>query len=209
MELSNNTTQAEKQPLVKLNLGCGIRKKEGMINVDISEGCGAQVIHDLTNSTWPWADSSVGEVHFDFSLEQMGETKKDLLHVLKELYRVCANDAKIFIKYSHPNHDQFVLNPLNVHRLSPQFFQLLSMSGNMQLIAVGSQETMLALMLSVNFQVTRFKYLLSAEFESQFSASIDKEDVQKQLRTRMKFENNICQGVEVDMVAIKPEIGLA
>jgi predicted SAM-dependent methyltransferase len=195
--------QENQEGLNKLNLGCGFRKMPGMINVDITAAMGADVVCDLSQEKWPWPDNSAGEVYFEYSLEQMGEGKKDLYHVIKELYRVCANDAKVFIKYAHPRHDQFFLNPVNVHRLSPQFFQLLSVGGNMQLMANGSEETFLAFILNVDFSVARVKFLLSPQIADDKKEEELNPQEEQALRMRMHFENNICRAVEVDLTVHK------
>lgn len=185
---------------MKLNLGCGFRKKDGFINVDISSGCNADVVLDLSCNSWPWSDSSVSEVHFDFSLEQMGENKKDLEFILKELYRVCHNEAVVKLIFIHPRHDQFALNPLCVHRMSPEFFNLLSVANNLNMIASGSLDTSLGLSWGVNFNVTRHKYLISAQIGKAMEAGQISED---EIRRRMPFDNNICHGVEVDLAVVK------
>lgn len=187
---------------MKLNLGCGFQKKEGFVNVDISSGCNADAVVDLATEKWPWADSSVNEAHFDFSLEQMGDGKSHLLHILKELYRVCANDAVVKIKFLHPRHDQFELNPLCVHRLSPEFFSLLSVSNNLNMIANGSLDTSLGLMLGVNFNMTRNKFLITAQFGQAMEAGQISEE---QIRQRIPFDNNICHAMEVDLSIVKSQ----
>ncbi|UOF00997.1 class I SAM-dependent methyltransferase [Bdellovibrio reynosensis] len=185
---------------MKLNLGCGFQKKEGFVNVDISAGCNADVVLDCATEKWPWADSSVDEVHFDFSLEQMGESKKDLQCILQELYRVCKNDAVIKIVFIHPRHDQFELNPLCSHRLSPEFFNLLSVSNNLSMIANGSFDTSLGLAWGVNFNMARHKYLVTSQLGQEMEAGRISED---QIRQRIPFDNNICHAVEVDLTVIK------
>lgn len=184
----------------KLNLGCGFKNKKDFINVDISEGANADLVFDLASGPWPWADNEISEVHFDFSLEEMGQTKKDLFFIFQELYRVCQKEAAIKILFSHPFHDQFALNPLGVHRLSPQFFQLLSVQQNMNLIANNRNDTCLALQLQVDFTVANFKFLLTQEAHELLEKKVITEDV---LRHKMNFERNICQGVELELKVMK------
>lgn len=185
---------------MKLNLGCGFKKKAGFVNIDSSEGAGADLVFDLVKGVWPYDDNSVDEVHFDFSLEEMGESKKDLFFVFKELYRVCQDKAVIKILFTHPFHDQFALNPLGVHRLSPQFFQLLSIQQNMNLIANNRNDTCLALQLNVDFVVKNYKLLLTQEVYDLLEKKIITED---DVRHKMNFERNICQGVELELTVQK------
>lgn len=185
---------------MKLNLGCGFRKIEGAVNVDASGACEPDLVCDLVSETWPWRDSSIQDVTFSYSLEQMAETRRELKHVFTELYRVCAPDAKIAITCLHPRHDRFALNPLCTQPISPDFLQLMSLQHNMQQIANGSLDSNLALEWGVNFSMTRHKFLLSPEWAEELSKDPNAE---KNLRERMRYSANVCHSIEIDLVAIK------
>lgn len=185
---------------MKLNLGCGFRKKENFINVDQDIHCAPDVVCDLAQDLWPWTDDSITEVSFEFSLEQMGETRSQLMHVFKELHRVCRNDAVIKIVCLYPRHDMFFLNPMNTHRLSAPFFHMLSIQANMQQIGQGVSDNCLALQYGFNFKVSNVKSLLTPEIHQRLTSG---EMSEEQVRQRMQYENNICQALEVDLVAVK------
>ncbi len=187
---------------LRLNLGCGFKKKPGFVNVDINSGCMPDVCLDLTKETWPWADCSVDEVEFDFSLEEMGSGPQDLLRVLKETYRVCKPGARVFIRWRHPRHDRFLMNPLCVQRISPQFLSLLSVQRCLDLIANGEFDTPLALYLGVNFLIRDAQYLLDIRHKEALESGGKTEE---ELRQRMMFENNICEVMEVELVTLKRE----
>lgn len=182
--------------LLQLNLGCGFKKKEGFINVDYSEGTSPDVCIDLATQKWPWENNSVSRIEFEFSLEQMGDNKSHLFHILKEVYRVCASKAVVFVRAVHPRHDQFYLNPLCVHRLSPDFFRLLSKSQNLSMIANGELDTSLALQLDVDFTVAEAKHYLSAQFQEAFEKG---QITAEELNERMIFQNNICHVMDIEM----------
>ncbi len=187
---------------MKLNLGCGFKKKENFLNVDRFEACQPDQVLDLLRTPWPWQDSSVDEVHFEFSLEQMGSTTEDLLKILKETYRVCKHDAKIHLLFVHPRHDQFYLNPLCVHRLSPEFFQTMSVQHNLKMIPMGNHDDNLGLMLQVNFEITNIKPHIDQSFHADFESG---KITEQELFYRMRFENNICHVMQVEMKALKPD----
>lgn len=195
-----NTRQKQiDQGLFKLNLGCGFKKKDGYLNVDVGDFCQPDIEIDLAKEEWPWEDGAVGEVTFDFSLEEMGETKSDLMHIIRQLYRVCAPNSKVFIRALHPSHDEFATNPLAIHKLSPSFFQLLDVAHNLNQIANGQHYTCLGLILNVNFKVTHFKHLLTSDFGQMFQ---NKEVTEKDLHVKMRFERNVIHAFEVEMVRI-------
>lgn len=77
------------EPL-KLDLACGINKKEGFTGVDICPGEGVDVVHDLESFPWPFEDNSVDEV----SMMNYIEHVKDLMGFMNELHRVMKSGAK-------------------------------------------------------------------------------------------------------------------
>ena len=185
---------------MKLNLGCGYRKKENFINVDQDDHCSPDVICDLSKDKWPWPNDSVTEVSFEFSLEQLGETRSQLMHVFQELYRVCQNEALIKIVCLYPRHDMFFLNPMNTHRLSAPFFQMLSVQENMRQIGLGQSDNCLGLQYGFNFKLNNLKFLLTREIHEMLDQGKLSQD---QVRERMIFENNICQALEVELSVVK------
>lgn len=50
------------EPGIRLNLGCGALVIDGWVNVDNYEGPGIDLVHDLDDQPWPWADGSVEEI---------------------------------------------------------------------------------------------------------------------------------------------------
>lgn len=186
--------------MLKLNLGCGFNKKKNFINVDIFEGCEPDECVDLTAGNWPWADSSADEVIFEYSLEQMGETKKDLIFVIKELYRVCAPQAKVSLKVTHPHHDRFALNPQCVHPLAPQFMSLLSVSNNLNQIAQGQSDSCLGMMWGVNFNLGSVRFLVGPQFEEAVRAGKISED---EIRHLMHSQRNVCETIEMELTVVK------
>jgi predicted SAM-dependent methyltransferase len=84
--------------MVKLDLGCGINKKEGFLGVDIEKFDGVDVVADLTKK-WPWTDESVEEVHCSHVVEHL--TGKQRIHFFNELYRVLKKGGKATVIVPH------------------------------------------------------------------------------------------------------------
>lgn len=75
---------------MKLNLGCGKRKLEGYLNIDIQESVDPDLCHDILNGL-PLEDNSVEEVRaFDF-LEHMPLGRQ--VDVINDIWRVLKNDG--------------------------------------------------------------------------------------------------------------------
>lgn len=89
--------KAELTPL-KLDLGAGKNKREGFKGVDVRPFEGVDIVADLTKE-WPWADSSVEEVHCSHMVEHL--TAPQRIHFCNELYRVLKPGAKATIIAPH------------------------------------------------------------------------------------------------------------
>lgn len=70
---------------IKLNLGCGERKLNGWINIDIREEVNPDLLYDIEKGL-PYKDNSVDDIRaWDF-LEHISNEKK--MFVIEEIYRV-------------------------------------------------------------------------------------------------------------------------
>lgn len=79
---------------MKLDIGCGSKKKEGFIGVDAIAFDGVDVVADI-RGPWPWADGVVDEVHCSHFVEHL--TGVERCHFVNELYRVTKPGAKTTI----------------------------------------------------------------------------------------------------------------
>jgi len=135
-------------PLVRLHLACGQRKKEGFTNVDISEAAKPDVVHDLLQFPWPWAENSVSEIVTEHFLEHIpacnvGEitrftpegdlawhdsvnSGKDYLIVfMNECYRVLKPDGIMKVIVPAASSDRAFQDPTHRRFIPRQFFAYL------------------------------------------------------------------------------------
>ena len=76
---------------MRINLGCGYKKRDGFINGDVRKDVGADLICDFSAGL-PFPDDSVDEVMaFDF-LEHVPQLKA--VGVIEEIYRVLKPGGK-------------------------------------------------------------------------------------------------------------------
>lgn len=97
-----NTTKkksVEKKALVKLDIGSGPNPKEGFEGVDIIKFEKVKHVYDVRKTPWPWADSSVEEVHTSHFIEHL--TADERIGFMNELYRVLIPGGKATIIAPH------------------------------------------------------------------------------------------------------------
>lgn len=136
----------------KLNLGCGFNKKPGYINVDKMADCNPDQVVDL-EKPWPFPDNSIDEVLANHVLEHVGETTESFLSIMKELYRVCANEAVIKIQVPHHNHWTFHSDPTHVRKILPETFKLFDKKENQFCIENNFANTPLGIYCGVDFDL--------------------------------------------------------
>lgn len=78
---------------VKIDLGCGPRKAEGFVGVDIAPGPGIDVVADLSQR-FPFAESSVDLVRAYDVVEHLA----DRIHTMNEIWRICKPDGLVDIR---------------------------------------------------------------------------------------------------------------
>lgn len=96
---------------VFLDLGCGVRKRDGFLGIDRRYFKGVDLVADVDKSL-PFKDNVIGAIYSNYFLEHT----TDLLAIFQEIYRVCKDGAIVeFIvpyytsinAFKDPTHKQF------------------------------------------------------------------------------------------------------
>jgi hypothetical protein len=96
---------------MKLNLGCGIDKKQGYINCDISKDVNPDRVIDLEKKL-PFKDDSINEILANHVFEHI----VNFIPLMHELHRICKKDTILRIKtpfysawgqFNDPTHVRF------------------------------------------------------------------------------------------------------
>ena len=95
-----------------LDLGCGNKKRDGTVGVDMNTRLKGDINHDLNKFPYPFDDNSVDYIYIDNTLEHLDSPLK----VMEEIYRILKPGCgvKVIVPYfrSHsaftdPTHTKF------------------------------------------------------------------------------------------------------
>jgi len=184
---------------LRLNLGCGMDRLDGYINVD-RFGV-PDLRHDLEVVPWPWPDDSVSEVLLKHVLEHLGRDTMVYLEIWKELYRVCQDGATIRIVVPHHRHEFFYNDPTHVRAVTADGMTLFSQRLNRQCIARGLANTPLAIYLGFDFELIDVKQKPSELWHRLHSQHPAHAEI---LLQQSALYNNVIEEVQMLLRAVKP-----
>ena len=95
----------------RLNLGCGRKKMEGMLNVDIAPESGADLAFDLNSRPWPLPRDYFEEIHAMDPIEHV----VSVTDTLEEIHGVAAEDALVHITVPHFSSANAFTDPTHRH----------------------------------------------------------------------------------------------
>lgn len=78
---------------MKIDFGCGQRKKEGYVGVDKLSFSGVDVVHDLNIFPYPFEDDTAEDIWMDNILEHLDNPLK----VMEEIYRISRDGARVVV----------------------------------------------------------------------------------------------------------------
>ena len=110
--------------MVKLNLGCGLEKIDGFVNVDINEEIDPDVIWDISEGLHYWKDESVSYILAKDVLEHIPGNKTILLW--NEMYRVLKKGGKLVVRVPLAGSELYWADPEHVTGYNMKTFEELS-----------------------------------------------------------------------------------
>ena len=84
---------------MKLNIGCGSKKREGYIGVDVIQFDGVDVVCRVGQEPLPYADTSIDEVYCSHFVEHL--TAQERIQFVNELSRVLKPNCQVTLIVPH------------------------------------------------------------------------------------------------------------
>ena len=106
---------------VKVNLGAGSDILAGYVNHDLAALPGIDVVHNLNQYPWPWADGSIDDIKMYDVLEHLD----DFMKAMEEIYRVLAPGGQCRVSVPYWNSWCAYADPTHkraFHELTFRFF---------------------------------------------------------------------------------------
>jgi hypothetical protein len=178
----------------KLNIGCGLDKRAGYVNIDYSDKLNPDLVWDLEQTPWPFEDNSVDEIVAFHVLEHVGQSTKSFFAIIKDLYRICQDGAVIHIRVPHPRHDDFISDPTHVRPITEQMLLLFDRELNKKWATLGYADSQLGLSLDVDFEIVDSVYVFEPPYLEQLRTGILSK---KQFDQIIKERFNILKEIRV------------
>jgi hypothetical protein len=116
-----STIPHDRLPQLRLDLGCGERKREGFVGVDRVERPGVDVVADLEERL-PFDDNSVIEAHCHSVVEHL----RDPISFFDEVHRVLHASGKLTVYVPHFSNPYGHSDPTHEHLYGLYTFQYLA-----------------------------------------------------------------------------------
>ena len=151
----------EDKQLKRLNLGCGLKKFDGYLNVDSSELVKPDEVVDLNVTPWPWRDNEFGHIVAKDILEHLGDTPDDFIKIMKEMYRVSDNGAVWEVQVPHWRCDVALDDPTHKRLLTLGSFMLLNQKKMFERLKEDNSDSLLSFENDIDLEVcdVNFDYL--------------------------------------------------
>ena len=184
---------------MKINFGCGSKKIEGWLNVDLFDSVEPDMILDMEKTPWPFSSNSVDEMLFSHVLEHVGAMPKDFLNIIKEIYRIAKDGCVLNIYVPHPRHEHFIIDPTHCRVILPATMEMFNRDKNLEQIKNKETITPLGFFHDVNIKVQKISYIYGSRVREAQAAGVSEKELQQMIYTEL----NSIQEIRMSLLVSK------
>lgn len=183
--------------MTKLNLGCGMRPREGYLNIDREQGAKFDIRWDLEATPWPFAESdSVDEIRAEHILEHLGQEPRVFCEIISEMHRILKPGGLLTVITPHRACDAYFGDPTHVRAITPQLMSLFSRKHCQMGVDKGWANTPLALYLNIDLELRHTEYSLLPPWAERYAEG---KITDAELQYAMNTYNNVISDVTMTL----------
>jgi hypothetical protein len=191
----------EDKVLKRLNLGCGLMKLDGYLNVDNNSMYQPDANVDLNVTPWPWKDNEFGHIVAKDVLEHLGDSPDHFLEILKEMYRVSDNGCVWEVQVPHWRCDIALDDPTHRRCITLGTFMMFNQKKLFDRMRDGMSDSMLCFEQEIDLEVCDVEFDYNPHWQQLIKENkISQEDLNYALNTF----NNVALSMRVLVQVNKP-----
>lgn len=191
----------EDRQFKRMNLGSGLNKLDGYLNVDISSSTNPDVVVDLNVTPWPWKDNEFDHIVAKDIIEHLGNSSDHFIEVLKEMYRVSNNGAIWEIQCPHWRCDTAIDDPTHRRLITPGMFNLFNKNSLFIKAKTSESDSPLAFDHDIDIEICDMQFDYIPFWKQKLN---NKEITEEQLIFALNHYNNVAVSVRYLIQVHKP-----
>lgn len=170
------------------------------MNLDKFDTFNPDIVHDLEKFPYPFEDNEIDEIKLIHVLEHIGHSPDIFIKIIKELYRICCDQAYIHISVPHPRSDDFLADPTHVRPITALGLSLFDLDQNKEWQKLGAANTPLAIIHKVNFKIIKNEIVLTQKYLNMLK---EKKISNNELNECIEKYNNVVRQTNYILKVIK------
>lgn len=185
----------------RLNIGCGLKKIEGFINVDSNPTVKPDINVDLNQFPWPFKDNEFDHIVAKDVLEHLGNTSDDFINVIKEMYRVTNNGGIWEVQSPHWRCDTALDDPTHKRLITMGMFNMFNKRMQIEKMQNEGTDSPLAFEHEVDIEICDMQF----EYTKPWQERVRQGSItQEELSYALNYFNNVASAVMYLVQVHKP-----
>jgi hypothetical protein len=185
----------------RLNMGCGLKKIEGFVNADVSLHVKPDQVVDFNTFPWPFEDNEFDHIVAKDILEHLGDTSKDFIKVIKEMYRISHNGAIWEVQSPHWRCDTAIDDPDHKRLITMGMFNLFNKRLIIEKLRAHGSDSPLAFEHDVDIEICDMQF----DYTPPWAERLQKREItQEEITYALNHFNNVALSTKYLIQVHKP-----